>query len=102
MEKVKAFLPQRRKGAKENPGYYLAPLRLCGKLILAACLFCGWFLVNAQTPQPTPPPPAPPRSGTFTKPVEENIVSTGFPQCRKIELPEMADQGQSIRAVVLQ
>ena len=73
MEKVKAFLPQRRKGAKENPGYYLAPLRLCGKLILAAFLLCGWIEVNAQTPQATPPPPAPPRSGTFPKPVEETL-----------------------------
>ena len=73
MEKVKAFLPQRRKGAKENPENYLAPLRLCGKLILAAFLLCGWIEVNAQTPQATPPPPAPPRSGTFPKPVEETL-----------------------------
>lgn len=27
----------------------------------------------AQTPQATPPPPAPPRSGTFPKPVEETL-----------------------------
>jgi zinc protease len=36
-------------------------------IIVLACV------VNAQTPQATPPPPAPPRSGTFPKPVEETL-----------------------------
>ncbi len=31
------------------------------------------LVVWAQTPQATPPPPAPPRSGTFPKPVEETL-----------------------------
>jgi zinc protease len=31
------------------------------------------LVVCAQTPQATPPPPAPPRSGTFPKPVEETL-----------------------------
>ena len=31
------------------------------------------LLVKAQTPQATPPPPAPPRSGTFPKPVEQTL-----------------------------
>ena len=31
------------------------------------------LVVYAQTPQATPPPPAPPRSGTFPKPVEETL-----------------------------
>jgi zinc protease len=73
MKKVKAFLPQRRKGAKENPRHYLAPLRLCGRLVLVTVLLCAWIQVNAQTPQATPPPPAPPSSGTFPKPVEETL-----------------------------
>ena len=31
------------------------------------------LVVYAQTPQATPPPPAPPRSGTFPKPVDETL-----------------------------
>jgi zinc protease len=31
------------------------------------------IIVAAQTPQATPPPPAPPRSGTFPKPVEQTL-----------------------------
>jgi zinc protease len=31
------------------------------------------LIVSAQTPQATPPPPAPPRTGTFPKPVEETL-----------------------------
>ena len=48
-----------------------APLRLCVNLFFLAALLCG--AVNAQAPQATPPPPAPPRSGTFPKPVEETL-----------------------------
>jgi zinc protease len=31
------------------------------------------LIVSAQTPQATPPPPAPPRTGTFPKPVEQTL-----------------------------
>ena len=73
MANVKRILPQRRKGAKENFGHYFAPWRLCGKMFLLVLLLYGWTELNAQTPQATPPPPAPPRSGTFPKPVEETL-----------------------------
>src|SRR6185369_5685495 len=79
MNRLKNFLPQRRKDAKEDakkaswsPAGF-APLRLCGKLVLCAVLLCSPIGVNAQTPQATPPPPAPPRSGTFPKPVEQTL-----------------------------
>jgi zinc protease len=36
-------------------------------------LLSSSLIVAAQTPQATPPPPAPPRSGTFPKPVEETL-----------------------------
>jgi zinc protease len=39
---------------------------------LPALLLLSTFVV-AQTPQATPPPPAPPRSGTFPKPVEQTL-----------------------------
>ena len=48
-------------------------LRLCRNIFLVAILLCGGIGVNAQSPQATPPPPAPPRSGTFPKPVEETL-----------------------------
>ncbi|HSE16063.1 MAG TPA: pitrilysin family protein [Pyrinomonadaceae bacterium] len=50
---------------------FFATLRLCVNLLFLAALLCG--AVHAQTPQATPPPPAPPRSGTFPKPVEETL-----------------------------
>jgi zinc protease len=73
MKKVKIFLPQRRKGAAPAglQVSFAATLRRCvSMLFFAAVLSC---VVNAQTPQATPPPPAPPRSGTFPKPVEETL-----------------------------
>jgi zinc protease len=42
-------------------------------LSLLLVLLSSFFIVGAQTPQATPPPPAPPRSGTFPKPVEETL-----------------------------
>jgi len=67
MTRLKKFLTRRRHGAALS----FAPLRRCvGMLFLAALLSVG---VTAQTPQATPPPPAPPRSGTFPKPVEETL-----------------------------
>lgn len=67
MTRLKKFLTRRRHGAALS----FAPLRRCvGMLFLAALLCVG---VTAQTPQATPPPPAPPRSGTFPKPVEETL-----------------------------
>src|SRR5215213_1921237 len=73
MNHQKRFLPQRRNGATLNlwSPAGAAPLRRCVSLLfLAALLFAG---VSAQTPQATPPPAAPPRSGTFPKPVEETL-----------------------------
>jgi zinc protease len=75
MNRLKNFLPQRRKDAKKatwRPAGF-APLRRCGKIVLFVVLLCAPFAVNAQTPQATPPPPAPPRSGVFPKPVEETL-----------------------------
>ena len=44
------------------------------RLLLALTLVSALpLLVIAQTPQATPPPPAPPRSGTFPKPVEQTL-----------------------------
>jgi len=40
--------------------------------VLLSLSFVG-NVTRAQTPQATPPPPAPPRSGTFPKPVEETL-----------------------------
>jgi zinc protease len=65
-------LPQRRKGAKVFLGSSFAPLRLGGRIMLFVCML-SIGIVNAQTPQATPPPPAPPRSGTFPKPVEQTL-----------------------------
>ena len=46
-------------------------------LSVALCaILCVLFVqtnLRAQTPQATPPPPAPPRSGTFPKPVEQTL-----------------------------
>src|SRR5687767_6480145 len=42
-------------------------------LSLFFVLFSSSLVTFAQTPQATPPPPAPPRSGTFPKPVEETL-----------------------------
>src|SRR5689334_17015625 len=67
MTHLKRFLTQRRDGA----ALLVATLRRCvGMLLLAVLLSVG---VTAQTPQATPPPPAPPRSGTFPKPVEQTL-----------------------------
>ena len=55
-----------------NQRKFLAPLqRLCVILLFFVALLVAD--VSAQTPQATPPPPAPPRSGTFPKPVEETL-----------------------------
>ncbi len=43
------------------------------RLSLLFVLLALPLVVTAQTPQATPPPPAPPRSGTFPKPVEETL-----------------------------
>lgn len=40
---------------------------------ILALLLTLSFGAGAQTPQATPPPPAPPRSGTFPKPVEQTL-----------------------------
>jgi VWFA-related protein len=45
------FLPQRRKGAKENPGNIFASLRLCGKTVLFLLLFTS--LAKSQEPVET-------------------------------------------------
>src|SRR5688500_2748238 len=42
-------------------------------LSLFFVLFSSSLVTFAQTPQATPPPPAPPRAGTFPKPVEETL-----------------------------
>jgi zinc protease len=47
----------------------LAKLPFSVALCAILCVVC----VRAQTPQATPPPPAPPRSGTFPKPVEQTL-----------------------------
>src|SRR5687768_13300578 len=43
------------------------------RLSLLIVLLSSSLVAFAQTPQATPPPPAPPRSGTFPKPVEETL-----------------------------
>ena len=48
-------------------------LRLRLKLTALILVSVLPLLVAAQTPQATPPPPAPPRSGTFPKPVEQTL-----------------------------
>ena len=48
----------------------MKPLSLL--FVLLSLFFVG-NVTRAQTPQATPPPPAPPRSGTFPKPVEETL-----------------------------
>lgn len=40
---------------------------------LLLVVLCLSVVVSAQTPQATPPPPAPPRSGTFPKPIEQTL-----------------------------
>jgi zinc protease len=73
MNDQKRFLTQRRKGAKPaglQAAFFassFASLRLCVSVLFFAVIIC------AQTPQATPPPPAPPRSGTFPKPVEQTL-----------------------------
>ena len=47
----------------------LAKLPFSVALCAILCVVC----VHGQTPQATPPPPAPPRSGTFPKPVEQTL-----------------------------
>ena len=56
-----------------NRRHNFAFLRVCVGMIFFVTLVCSVAGVNAQTPQATPPPPAPPRSGTFPKPVEETL-----------------------------
>src|SRR5829696_6086955 len=53
----------------DNPRHFAPGVRM---LFLAALLCCVAG-VSAKTPQATPPPAAPPRSGTFPKPVEETL-----------------------------
>src|SRR4029079_397360 len=48
-------------------------VRFCVTKLFFAAILCSVVGINAQTPQATPPPPAPPRSGTFPKPVEETL-----------------------------
>jgi len=73
MNILRKFLTQRRKGAKSaglQAAFFassFAPLRLCVSMLFLVAI------VSAQTPQATPPPPAPPRSGTFPKPVEQTL-----------------------------
>jgi len=43
------------------------------QMLLLVVLLCAVAGVHAQTPQATPPPAAPPRSGTFPKPVEQTL-----------------------------
>src|SRR6185369_14832274 len=73
MNILRRFLTQRRKGAK--PGGLQAASFASSFASLRLCVSILFFvaLVNAQTPQATPPPPAPPRSGTFPKPVEQTL-----------------------------
>ena len=73
MNILRRFLTQRRKGAK--PGGLQAAFFASSFASLRLCVSILFFvaLVNAQTPQATPPPPAPPRSGTFPKPVEQTL-----------------------------
>src|SRR5215213_9443157 len=72
------FFPQSRNGGKKERKERFAfassfsCLRLSAKTALLFCVLSAGF-VNAQTPQATPPPPAPPRSGTFPKPVEQTL-----------------------------
>lgn len=73
MNNLTSFLPQRRDGATNFLRSSVAPLRLCGSMLLFAILLSCVIVVNAQTPQATPPPPAQPRSVTFPKPVEETL-----------------------------
>lgn len=47
--------------------------KLKTRLLIALVIGSLPLLVCAQTPQATPPPPAPPRSGTFPKPVEQTL-----------------------------
>jgi len=73
MNILRKFLTQRRKGAKSaglQAAFFassFAPLRLYVSMLFLVAI------VSAQTPQATPPPPAPPRSGTFPKPVEQTL-----------------------------
>src|SRR5690242_10163754 len=73
MNILRRFLTQRRQGAK--PGGLQAAFFASSFASLRLCVSILFFvaLVNAQTPQATPPPPAPPRSGTFPKPVEQTL-----------------------------
>jgi len=48
-------------------------VKLIKRLSLLFVLLSSSLAAFAQTPQATPPPPAPPRSGTFPKPVEETL-----------------------------
>src|SRR4029079_9210612 len=48
-------------------------VRFCVTKLFFAAILCSVVGINAQTPQATPPPPAPPRSGTFPKPVEQTL-----------------------------
>ncbi len=48
-------------------------MKLIKRLSLLFVLLSSSLVAFAQTPQATPPPPAPPRSGTFPKPVEETL-----------------------------
>ena len=58
-----------RRTDRTLPSLRRAPFFLQALLVL---LSLSWA-VHAQTPQATPPPPAPPRSGTFPKPVEQTL-----------------------------
>lgn len=77
MNDQKIFLAQRRSGAAKNAKRVAwspagaVSLRRCVSMLFFVAMLCG--VVNAQTPQATPPPPAPPRSGTFPKPIEETL-----------------------------
>jgi zinc protease len=51
----------------------LAKLPFSAALCAILCVLCVKTDLLAQTPQATPPPPAPPRSGTFPKPVEQTL-----------------------------
>lgn len=48
-------------------------MKIMKRLSLLFVLLALPVVVWAQTPQATPPPPAPPRPGTFPKPVEETL-----------------------------
>lgn len=56
-----------------NRRHTFALLRVCVSMLFFAAVVYFVAGVNAQTPQATPPPPAPPRTGTFPKPVEETL-----------------------------